>query len=48
VPRLEFPAMIAGQFEHVHDVRVPGMLHGPVVRPPGVGETLGAASMKAR
>lgn len=25
---------VAGTFEYVHDVRVPGMLHGRVVRPP--------------
>jgi nicotinate dehydrogenase subunit B len=41
VPREEIPAMVAGQFEFVHNVRVPGMLHGQVVRPPAVGATLG-------
>ena len=40
VPRVEFPAMVTGQFEYVHNVRVPGMLHGRVVRPPAVGATL--------
>ena len=40
VPRVEIPAMAAGQFEFVHNVRVPGMLHGQVVRPPAVGATL--------
>ena len=40
VPREEIPAMVAGQFEFVHSVRVPGMLHGQVVRPPAVGATL--------
>ena len=40
VPREEIPAMAAGQFEFVHNVRVPGMLHGQVVRPPAVGATL--------
>ena len=34
------PAMVAGQFEFVHNVRVSGMLHGRVVRPPAVGATL--------
>ena len=28
-----------GRFEFVHNVRVPGMLHGRVVRPPAVGAT---------
>src|SRR5207245_9207396 len=40
VPRDEMPAMVAGQFEFVHNVRVPGMVHGQVVRPPTVGTTL--------
>ena len=40
VPREEIPAMVAGQFEFVHNVRVPGMVHGQVVRPPAVGATL--------
>ena len=34
VPRVEIPAMVTGRFEFVHNVRVPGMLHGCVVRPP--------------
>ena len=40
VPRVEIPAMTTGEFEYVHNVRVPGMLHGQVVRPPAVGSTL--------
>ena len=40
VPRLELPAMVTGQLEFVHNVRVPSMLHGRVVRPPSVGATL--------
>src|SRR5262249_10342913 len=40
VPRIELPAMATGQFEYVHNVRVPGMLHGQVVRPPAYGSTL--------
>ena len=42
VPRLDLPAMVTAQFEFVHNVRVPGMLHGRVVRPPSVGATLTA------
>src|SRR5262249_4267045 len=34
---LDRPALMTGQFEFVHNVRVPGMLHGRVVRPPEVG-----------
>ncbi len=40
VPRLDMTAMATGQYEFVHNVRVPGMLHGAVVRPPAVGATL--------
>lgn len=40
VPRLDLPAMATGQFEYVQNVRVPGMLHGRVVRPPSIGSTL--------
>ena len=34
------PAIVTGQFEFVHNVRLPGMLHGQVVRPPEVGATV--------
>ncbi len=41
VPRLDIPAKMTGQFEFVQDVRLPGMLHGRVVRPtPQSGATL--------
>jgi nicotinate dehydrogenase subunit B len=40
VPRLDMAAMVTGQLEFVHNVRVPGMLHGRVVRPPSIGATL--------
>jgi nicotinate dehydrogenase subunit B len=40
MPRPDIPAMATGQFVFVHNVRVPGMLHGMVVRPPAVGATL--------
>ena len=40
VPRLDIAAMATGQLEFVQNVRVPGMLHGAVVRPPEVGATL--------
>jgi len=39
-PRLDIPAMATGQFEYVHNVRVPGMLHGQVVRPPSIGASV--------
>ncbi len=40
VPRSEIPALVTGRFEFVHNVSVPGMLHGRVVRPPVVGAKL--------
>jgi CO/xanthine dehydrogenase Mo-binding subunit len=44
VPRVEIPAMVTGRFEFVHNVRVPGMLHGRVVRPPAMGARLTAVN----
>ncbi len=40
VPRAEIPDLMTGRLEFVHNVRVPGMLHGRVVRPPAVGAKL--------
>jgi nicotinate dehydrogenase subunit B len=40
VQRLDIPAMSTGRFEFVHNVRVPNMLHGRVIRPPAAGSTL--------
>jgi CO/xanthine dehydrogenase Mo-binding subunit len=40
VPRIEIPAMATGEFEYVHNVRLPGMLYGQVVRPPAMGSNL--------
>ncbi|MEJ1170082.1 molybdopterin cofactor-binding domain-containing protein [Variovorax sp. CCNWLW235] len=36
-PRVDIPAKLAGESVFVHDMRVPGMLHGRVVRPPYAG-----------
>jgi CO/xanthine dehydrogenase Mo-binding subunit len=40
VPRVDMRDMVTGRFEFVHTVKVPGMLHGTVVRPPAVGATV--------
>lgn len=40
VPRKDIPAKVTGAFTYVQDVKVPGMLHGRVVRPYGVNATL--------
>lgn len=37
VPRVDIPAKATGEFMYVQKVRVPGMLHGKVVRPQTVG-----------
>src|SRR6266550_4141626 len=34
--RIELPSKLTGEFVYAHDVRVPGMLHGRVVRPPTI------------
>jgi nicotinate dehydrogenase subunit B len=41
VPRVDLPAKASGELVYVHDVRVPGMLHGRVVRPPYAGVDAG-------
>lgn len=40
-PRVDIPAKATGELSFVHDVRVPGMLHGRVVRPPYAGVAQG-------
>jgi nicotinate dehydrogenase subunit B len=41
VQRVDIPAKVTGQWVYVHDVRLPGMLHGHVVRPPYAGQDSG-------
>jgi nicotinate dehydrogenase subunit B len=41
VPRVDLPAKATGELVYVHDVRVSGMLHGRVVRPPYAGVDAG-------
>ena len=40
VPSLDRVALVTGTFEFVHNVQVPGMVHGRVLRPPEVGATV--------
>jgi CO/xanthine dehydrogenase Mo-binding subunit len=40
VPRPDVPAKVTGRNLYVQDLRLPGMLHGRVIRPPAVGATL--------
>ncbi len=37
VPRVDIPAKATGELVFVHDMRLPGMLHGRVIRPPYAG-----------
>lgn len=41
MPRIDLPAKATGELTFVHDIRVPGMLHGRVVRPPYSGVDAG-------
>lgn len=41
VPRVDLPAKATGELTYVHDVRLPGMLHGRVIRPPYAGVDAG-------
>jgi nicotinate dehydrogenase subunit B len=40
IPRIDIPDKVTGRFTYMQDVRVPGMLHGRVVRPPALGAQL--------
>ncbi|NDW05343.1 molybdopterin cofactor-binding domain-containing protein [Jiella pacifica] len=41
LPRVDIPDKASGRAIYIHDVRVPGMLHGRVVRPPYAGRDSG-------
>jgi nicotinate dehydrogenase subunit B len=40
VLRIDIPDKVTGKFTYMHDFRVPGMLHGRVMRPPAIGAKL--------
>lgn len=40
VPRIDIPAKVDGSFKYLHDVKVPGMLHARMIRPPAHGAKL--------
>ena len=49
-PRRDIPAKVTGGIAYVHDLRLPGMVHGRVVRPPRYGaklEAVDAAQIRA-
>ncbi|MDA9520736.1 aldehyde dehydrogenase [Bradyrhizobium sp. CCBAU 11434] len=41
MPRVDLPAKATGELTFVHDIRLPGMLHGRVIRPPYSGVDAG-------
>jgi len=50
IPRLDIPAKVTGGAAYVQDLRLPGMVHGRVVRPPNYGaklQTIDEAQIKA-
>jgi nicotinate dehydrogenase subunit B len=40
VPRVDIPAKVTGGMAYIQDMRLPGMVHARVVRPPSYGATL--------
>jgi nicotinate dehydrogenase subunit B len=40
--RIDLRAKVLGEFDYIHDITVPGMLHGHVIRPPYSGRDSGA------
>jgi CO/xanthine dehydrogenase Mo-binding subunit len=36
-PRIDIPAKVTGSYTYVHNIHIPGMLHGRMVRPRGQG-----------
>jgi len=40
VPRFDIPPKVTGAYEYVSDLRVPGMLHARLIRPPEAGARL--------
>jgi nicotinate dehydrogenase subunit B len=42
LPRVDIPAKVTGGVAYVHDIRLPGMVHARVVRPPSYGASIRA------
>ncbi|WP_424630132.1 molybdopterin cofactor-binding domain-containing protein [Bradyrhizobium sp. SYSU BS000235] len=47
VPRVDIPAKVTGGESYVQDMRLPGMLHARVVRPPSYGAKLDSVDLAA-
>ncbi len=46
-PRLDIPGKVTGGVSYVQDMKLPGMVHGRIVRPPSPGATLRALDSSA-
>jgi len=46
IPRIDIPDKVSGKFTYVHNIKVPGMVHGRVVRPRGQGAYGGGTAPK--
>jgi CO/xanthine dehydrogenase Mo-binding subunit len=44
-PRVDIPDKVTGRYTYVHNIKIPGMLHGRVVRPRGQGAYGGGTSV---
>jgi nicotinate dehydrogenase subunit B len=47
MPRVDIPAKVTGGAAYVQDLRLPGMVHGRIVRPPSPAATLAALDTSA-
>lgn len=47
LPSMDRVELMTGRFEFVHNVRVPGVVHGRVVRPPEIGATVASVDEKS-
>jgi len=47
LPRPDIPAKVSGRHVFVHDLAVPGMWHGRVIRPPAIGARLVAVDERS-
>jgi len=47
VPSMDRVGLMTGTFEFIHNVHVPGMVHGRIVRPPEIGATVANVDEKS-
>ncbi len=48
VPRVDIPPKVTGAYRYIADLKVPGMLHGRVIRPPEAGAKLASVDLRAK